>query len=196
VIITTRLKEISTTVQTLHVNILQPSAALDLLRSYVTDGRVDQQIEQAALLCRDLGYLPLALELVARLLRRRESWTIEKIRENLAKKGLADKSLLKDPKFDGEMIAERGVKVAFDLSWEALDHNTQMLALYLSLFALAPFPKFLIDGLFPEQDTDEIEEWLTDNLVQLSLVNNLGDDWYELPKYRTKNVKSREKEEN
>jgi tetratricopeptide (TPR) repeat protein len=182
VIITTRLKELSAKIQTLHVDILQPEAALDLLRSYVTDRRIDDQLEQANLLCRDLGYLPLALELVARLLRRRTNWTVAKIREKLAEKGLADQSLIKNPKFDSEMTAERGVKAAFDLSWQELDSepNAQKLAMYLSLFALAPFPKTLIDGLFPEVDEDEIEEWLTDSLVHLNLVKPLGDGWYEL----------------
>jgi tetratricopeptide (TPR) repeat protein len=164
------------------VDILQPEAALDLLRSYVIDGRIDDQLEQANLLCRDLGYLPLALELVARLLRRRTNWTVAKIREKLIKKGLADQSLVKDPKFDSEMTAERGIKAAFDLSWQELENepNAQKLAMYLSLFALAPFPKSLIDGLFPEADKDEIEEWLTDSLVHLNLVKSLGDGWYEL----------------
>jgi tetratricopeptide (TPR) repeat protein len=182
VIITTRLKELSAKVQTLHVDILQPEAALDLLRSYVTDGRIDDQIEQANLLCRDLGYLPLALELVARLLRRRTNWTIAKIREKLAENGLADQSLIKNPKFDSAMTAERGIKAAFDLSWQELESEpqAQKLAMYLSLFALAPFPKPLIDGLFPEADEDEIEEWLTDSLVHLNLVKSLGDSWYEL----------------
>jgi tetratricopeptide (TPR) repeat protein len=182
VIITTRLKELSAKIQTLHVDILQPEAALDLLRSYVTDNRIDDQLEQAKLLCRDLGYLPLALELVARLLSRRESWAISKIREKLAEKGLADQSLIKNPKFDSEMTAERGVKAAFDLSWQELDNepNAQKLAMYLSLFALAPFPKPLIDGLFLGTDEDEIEEWLTDSLVYLNLVKSLGDGWYEL----------------
>jgi tetratricopeptide (TPR) repeat protein len=189
VIITTRLKELSAKIQTLHVDILQPEAALGLLRSYVTDGRIDDQIEQANLLCRDLGYLPLALELVARLLRRRTNWTVAKIREKLAENGLADQSLVINPKFDSEMTAfdseitaEQGVKAAFDLSWKELETepNAQKLAMYLSLFALAPFPKPLIDGLFPEQDTDEIEEWLTDSLVHLNLVKSFGDGWYEL----------------
>ena len=182
VIITTRLQELSAKIQTLHVDILQPEAALDLLRSYVTDDRIDDQLEQANLLCRDLGYLPLALELVARLLRRRTNWTVAKIREKLAKNGLADQSLDKNPKFDSEMTAERGVKAAFDLSWQELDDepNAQKLAMYLSLFALAPFPKSLINGLFPEADEDEVEEWLTDSLVYLNLVKPLGNSWYEL----------------
>ena len=182
VIITTRLKELSAKIQTLHVDILQPEAALDLLRSYVTDGRIDDQLEQAKLLCRDLGYLPLALELVARLLRRRTNWTVAKIREKLAENGLADQSLVKNPKFDLEMTAERGVKAAFDLSWQELENepDAQKLAMYLSLFALVPFPKVLIDGLFSEDDEDEIEEWLTDSLVHLNLVKTLGNGWYEL----------------
>ncbi|MFM7581089.1 MAG: tetratricopeptide repeat protein, partial [Microcystaceae cyanobacterium] len=53
-------------------------------------------------------------------------------------------------------------------------------AMYLSLFALAPFSKSLVDGLFSETDEDEIEEWLTDSLVNLNLVSDLGDNWYEL----------------
>jgi tetratricopeptide (TPR) repeat protein len=182
VIITTRLKELSAKIQTLHVDILQPEAALDLLRSYVIDGRIDDQLEQAKLLCRDLGYLPLALELVARLLRRRTNWTVAKIREKLAENGLADQSLEKNLKFDSEMTAEWGVKAAFDLSWQELESEpkAQKLAIYLSLFAFAPFPKKLIDGLFSEEDEDEIEEWLTDSLVHLNLVKPLGNGWYEL----------------
>ena len=180
VIITTRNENLSATIQTLHLEPLDQEPALDLLRSYVTDERIDQQLEQAKLLCRDLGYLPLALELVARLLRRRKNWTIQSIRERLAEKGLADQSLQKNPNFDAEMTAQNGVKAAFDLSWEALDSNAQQLAMYLSLFALAPFSKFLIDALLTEQDPDDLEEWLTDSLVNLNLVSDLGDNWYEL----------------
>ncbi|ELS44638.1 hypothetical protein C789_5566 [Microcystis aeruginosa FACHB-905 = DIANCHI905] len=46
------------------------------MRSYLADNRIDTQIEAAKLLCQDLGYLPLALELVARLLKRRQDWNI------------------------------------------------------------------------------------------------------------------------
>ena len=120
VIITTRNENLSATIQSLHLDILDEDSALDLLRSYITDGRFDQQLEQAKFLCRDLGYLPLALELVARLLKRRKNWTIEQVRARLLEKGLADQSLQKNPNFDAEMTAKNGVKAAFDLSWEAL----------------------------------------------------------------------------
>ncbi|MEB3311145.1 MAG: tetratricopeptide repeat protein [Snowella sp.] len=180
VIITTRFNYLRHTIKTINLDVLNPESAINLLNSYVTDSRIDQQLEQAKLLCRDLGYLPLALELVARLLRRQKDWTVEQIRERLAEKGLADQIFQKDPNFDAEMTAQNGVKASFDVSWEALDCNAQKLAMYLSLFALAPFSKTLIDALLSEQNPEDLEVWLTDSLVNLSLVNDLGNDWYEL----------------
>ncbi|CCH94399.1 conserved hypothetical protein [Microcystis aeruginosa PCC 9432] len=182
VLITTRKEYLSATIETFRVEVLKEKDALDLLRSYLKDNRIDTQIEAAKLLCQDLGYLPLGLELVARLLKRRQDWKISKIRQKLAEKGLDEPILAKNPKFHGEMTAERGLKAAFNLSWEELhsEPEAQILALYLSLFALAPFPKGMILDLFPDEDGDTVEEWLTDSLVHLSLVQDKGDGWYEI----------------
>ncbi|GCL60353.1 tetratricopeptide TPR_2 repeat protein [Microcystis aeruginosa NIES-3807] len=182
VLITTRKEYLSATIATFRVEVLKEKDALDLLRSYLKDNRIDTQIEAAKLLCQDLGYLPLALELVARLLVRRQDWKISKIRQKLAENGLDEPSLDKNPKFHGEMTAERGLKAAFNLSWEELhsEPEAQILALYLSLFALAPFPKGMILDLFPDEDGDTVEEWLTDSLVHLSLVQDNRDGWYEI----------------
>ncbi|GBE72940.1 Tetratricopeptide TPR_2 repeat protein [Microcystis aeruginosa NIES-87] len=182
VLITTRKEYLSATIATFRVEVLKEKDALDLLRSYLKDNRIDTQIEAAKLLCQDLGYLPLALELVARLLVRRQDWKISKIRQKLAEKGLDEPILDKNPKFHGEMTAERGLKAAFNLSWEELhsEPEAQILALYLSLFALAPFPKEMILDLFPDEDGDTVEEWLTDSLVHLSLVQDNRDGWYEI----------------
>nr|NCR06836.1 tetratricopeptide repeat protein [Microcystis aeruginosa LG13-03] len=182
VLITTRKEYLSATIATFRVEVLKEKDALDLLRSYLKDNRIDTQIEAAKLLCQDLGYLPLALELVARLLVRRQDWKISKIRQKLAEKGLDEPILDKNPKFHAEMTAERGLKAAFNLSWEELhsEPEAQILALYLSLFALAPFPKGMILDLFPDEDGDTVEEWLTDSLVHLSLVQDNRDGWYEI----------------
>ncbi|GCA79486.1 regulatory protein AfsR [Microcystis aeruginosa NIES-2521] len=182
VLITTRKEYLSATIATFRVEVLKEKDALDLLRSYLKDNRIDTQIEAAKLLCQDLGYLPLALELVARLLVRRQDWKISKIRQKLAEKGLDEPILAKNPKFHREMTAERGLKAAFNLSWEELhsEPEAQILALYLSLFALAPFPKGMILDLFPDEDGDTVEEWLTDSLVHLSLVQDNRDGWYEI----------------
>jgi tetratricopeptide (TPR) repeat protein len=182
VLITTRKEYLSATIATFRVEVLKEEDALDLLRSYFRDNRIDTQIEEAKLLCQDLGYLPLGLELVARLLVRRQDWKISKIRQKLAENGLEEPILEKNPKFHGEMTAERGLKAAFNLSWEELNSepDAQILALYLSLFALAPFPKEMILDLFPDEDGDTVEEWLTDSLVHLSLVQDKGEGWYEI----------------
>ncbi len=182
VLITTRKEYLSATITTFRVKVLKEEDALDLLRSYLADNRIDTQIEAAKLLCQDLGYLPLALELVARLLKRRQDWKISKIRDKLAENGLDEPILDKNPKFHGEMTAERGLKAAFNLSWDELNSapEAQILALYLSLFALAPFPKGMILDLFPDEDGDTVEEWLTDSLVHLSLVQDNRDGWHEI----------------
>ena len=180
VIITTRFNYLRHTIKTINLEILAPESAINLLSSYVTDDRINQQLEPAKSLCQDLGYLPLALELVARLLRHQKNLTIQEVREQLKEQGLADQSLQKNSTFDAEITAQNGVKEAFDLSWEILDSHAQNLAMYLSLFALAPFSKSLIDALLSEQDPENLEAWLTGGLMNLSLVNDLGDDWYEL----------------
>ncbi|MBE8992878.1 tetratricopeptide repeat protein [Microcystis aeruginosa LEGE 91341] len=186
VLITTRKEYLSATITTFRVKVLKEEDALDLLRSYLADNRadnrIDTQIEAAKLLCQDLGYLPLGLELVARLLKRRQDWKISKIRDKLAENGLDEPILEKNPKFHGEMTAERGLKAAFNLSWDELNSapEAQILALYLSLFALAPFPKEMILDLFPDEDGDTVEEWLTDSLVHLSLVQDNRDGWHEI----------------
>nr|NCR19715.1 tetratricopeptide repeat protein [Microcystis aeruginosa LL13-03] len=130
VLITTRKEYLSATIATFRVEVLKEEDALDLLRSYLENNRIDTQIEEAKLLCQDLGYLPLALELVARLLVRRQDCS--KIRQKLAENGLEEPILDKNPKFHGEMTAERGLKAAFNLSWEELNSepDAQILALY------------------------------------------------------------------
>ena len=84
IIVTTRFNYISAITTTINLNILTEVEAIELLKVYVTYDRIDAQLEQAKLLCRDLDYLPLALKLTACLLVQEKSWTIEKIREKLA----------------------------------------------------------------------------------------------------------------
>ena len=76
IIITTRYEFLSDIIENIHLEELSENASLDLLRSYLGKDRINTQIEQSKLLIQDLGYLPLALELIARLLRRR-TWTTD-----------------------------------------------------------------------------------------------------------------------
>jgi tetratricopeptide (TPR) repeat protein len=179
IIITTRYEFLSDIIENIHLEELSENASLDLLRSYLGKDRINTQIEQSKLLTQDLGYLPLALELIARLLRRR-TWTIEYIRGEFKKRGLKDNTLLSEN--HSEMTSKKGVKIAFDLSWDELNDQpqAQKLALYLSLFAVAPIKKIWINELFPHEDGYDIDKWLIDNLVNLNLVKDLGNNEYEL----------------
>lgn len=160
VIITTRCEYLSDKIENIHLEELSENDSLDLLRSYIGDDRIDTEIEESKLLCQDLGYLPLALELIARLLKRR-SWTIQDTINRLRDKGLKDNGLLGER--HTEMTAKGGVKAAFDLSWYELkdEPKTQKLALYLSLFAIAPIKQTWINELFPNEDEYDIEKWLS-----------------------------------
>ncbi|MEM8804732.1 MAG: tetratricopeptide repeat protein [Cyanobacteria bacterium P01_G01_bin.38] len=180
VIITTRCEYLSDVIENIHLEELSEDASLDLLRSYVDKNRINSQIEEAKLLCQDLGYLPLALELIARLLRKR-IWSIKDTREKLKQRGLKSKNSLLSKKHP-EMTAKEGIKAAFSLSWDELSDNPkiQKIALCLSLFAVAPIQKIWIEELFPYEDRDDIEEWLIDSLVNLNLVNLIGKNQYEL----------------
>ena len=158
VLITTR--ERFSTVTSLNLDVLTPEAAFELLiflagKERFADGESNQLASQ---LCEWLGYLPLGLELVGRYMKKRRISPAEML-SRLQGKGISHKSL--DEREQG-MTAKRGVKAAFELSWEALKDNpeAQELAYILSLFAGAPIPWNLVVQMQPETDTEDLEDWL------------------------------------
>ncbi len=116
--------------------------------------------------------MPLGLQLLGSFLRQATTETLANIKEKFPKKGL------KYLNSDKEEV--RSIKTILDLSWQLLETEEQKLALCLSLFASAPFPKHLIISLFSDEAKDEIEKWLTDSLVKLNLLKSLGNEWYQL----------------
>ncbi|MFM6023085.1 MAG: pilus assembly protein PilF, partial [Dolichospermum sp.] len=94
--------------------------------------------EQAKLLCRELGYLPLALELVGYYLDDEDY-------QNLSLLAMRDKlqDKIKHPALSPEQVpggidAKRDLQAAFDLSWEKLKPEAQYLACVLAAFAPSP----------------------------------------------------------
>ena len=156
VLLTTR-KQLGKPVQVLELAELDEAAALELLKSLTEAARIEAELEDAKELCRRLGYLPLALELVGRYLDQRKSLSLSEMLARLAKKGLTHKSLDK-PK--DEMTAKLGVKAAFELSWDALDAKPEakQLGCFLSLFAAASIPWDLVEKGLPEWDTEDLED--------------------------------------
>jgi tetratricopeptide (TPR) repeat protein len=165
VLLTTRLR-LARPLNQLSLDVLPEIAALEFLRSIVGKERIDGQLEHAQALCAFLGYLPLALELVARYLVREPSLSIVNLLDRLQTQPLAAQALARP---EVGMTAGLGVASTFELSWQELTEAQQSLAYLLSLFALAPIPWARVVACWPEADTEDLEDW-RDQLVKASLL--------------------------
>ena len=177
VIITTRKKRLADSIKVFTLEVLDEKSALDLIISFIGQERVNKELDEAKLLCQYLGYLPLGLELVSRFLKRRPNWSIRKYRDRLKDKGLQDRGIQESTE---DMTAQRGVKAAFEITWQELEEEDQEISCYLSLFEVAPIPYKLIKELCPIEDEDDLEDILEDSLINSSLIKDLGHQVYEI----------------
>ena len=173
VLITTR-KRLGKPVVRLDLDVLEPTAALDLLFSFVGErGKGEREIAEE--LCQWLGYLPVGLDLVGRYLAKRKI-SLVKMLERLKNKSLEHKSIKDVPE---ESNAEKGVQAAFELSWDTLQENplAKITAYFLSLFALAPIPQELLENANLREDWEDVEDALLE-LEDLYLVKYLPEESY------------------
>ncbi|WP_228038959.1 tetratricopeptide repeat protein [Nostoc sp. LEGE 12450] len=163
----------------LSLDVLQPEAALELLRSLLkeTPGRIERELALANQLCEWLGYLPLGVELVGRYLARKQDLSLTEMLRRLEKKRLEQPALIKP---EADMTAQRGVLAAFELSWQELQDDDKQLGCLLSLFAAAPLPWKLVEQCLPEEDAEDLEEIRDDRLLNLHLVQRKGEGIYQL----------------
>ncbi|MCF4967199.1 tetratricopeptide repeat protein [Nostoc sp. CMAA1605] len=180
VLMTTRQK-LGAAIKQLSLDVLQPDAALELLRSLLakTPGRIERELDVAKQLCEWLGYLPLGLELVGRYLARKQDLSISKMMGRLKEKEkpLEQPALVKP---EADMTAQRGVQAAFELSWQELGENDKLLGCVLSLFASAPIPWELVEQNLTEEYEGELEEIRDDKLLNLHLLQRKGEGIYQL----------------
>ncbi|AKG20388.1 tetratricopeptide repeat protein [Calothrix sp. 336/3] len=178
VLMTTR-KKLGAGIKQLSLDVLQPDAALELLRSLLaeTPGRIERELDVAKQLCEWLGYLPLGLELVGRYLARKQDLSLSKMMQRLEKKRLEQDALDKP---DADMTAQRGVQAAFELSWEDLAEDDQLLGCVLSLFATAPIPWNLVEQCLPDKDEEDLEKIRDNKLLYLHLLQRKGEGIYQL----------------
>ncbi|AVH69485.1 tetratricopeptide repeat protein [Nostoc sp. 'Lobaria pulmonaria (5183) cyanobiont'] len=139
VLLTTR-QEFNKTLPQLRLDVLKPLAAMKLLKSLVDRERLKNEAWVARRICKFLGYLPLALELVGRYLDTIPDLSLEILLKRLEKKRLEHEAIAKANPL---MRYEYGVAEAFALSWEQLDEKAQGLGCWLSLYALADIPLFV-----------------------------------------------------
>ncbi len=160
ILITTRLRHLDSNFLQLSLDVFSPDEALEFLRNLLGEKRVAQELEIAKDLCKWLGYLPLGLELVGRYLVEDPDLSLMKMWERLRQKRLEDEAVNPGDEDlqDTEMTAKRGVKTAFELSWQELDVMTQQLGELLSLFAPAIIPwKLLVESIAKLLNWNEAE---------------------------------------
>ena len=168
IVVTTRLKRLAQVFKRLELEILSKDEALNLLKSLAGIKRINNEIETAKEICEWLGYLPLGLELVGQYLAERNNLPLEKMQERLKQKRLEQRALVK-PTI--EITAQLGVAAAFELSWQELSEETQLLAYFLSLFALAPIPWWIDD-----EDLEDIRQ----ELIKQNLLKQAEQNTYQL----------------
>uniref|UniRef100_UPI00145F4192 tetratricopeptide repeat protein n=1 Tax=Brasilonema sp. UFV-L1 TaxID=2234130 RepID=UPI00145F4192 len=161
----------------LSLGVLQPDAALELLRTLIGAERVNVETLHATSLCEWLGYLPLGLELVGRYLARKEDLSLKEMLQRLEKKRLEQPALVNS---EDDMTAQLGVQAAFELSWQELNNTDKQLACLLSLFAPAPIPWELVEFCLPDVDAEELEESRDDKLLNLHLLQRKEKGIYQL----------------
>ncbi|MGB3531887.1 MAG: tetratricopeptide repeat protein [Microcoleaceae cyanobacterium] len=180
ILVTTRKQWLADSFQQLPLPVLDESPAWELLAALIGENRLQQEPQQVKLLCEDLGYLPLGLELVGRYLKRKSNLSLAEMRDRL---NLHHNALQKrDRKGEAfpDMTAKRGVKAALELSWQELDDEEIELACLLSVFASAPIIWEWVEQSQPQQDIEELEEIRDDVLVNLSLLQDEGENTYQL----------------
>ncbi|MEM6451998.1 MAG: tetratricopeptide repeat-containing protein [Cyanobacteria bacterium P01_D01_bin.105] len=167
VLITTRVK-MQPPVQRLQIEVLEPSAALLLLCELLgEDSRLNEESTVSVNLCQWLGYLPLGIELVGRYLSETSS-SLSAVLLELNERALAARSvsIVAD-----EMDYEHNIEAAIELSWQTLNNEAQIVALTLSLFALAPVRDDWIIDILINWDEADVRDALSMQLVKRSLAS-------------------------
>ncbi|MBY5280966.1 tetratricopeptide repeat protein [Anabaena sp. PCC 7938] len=169
----------------LELQVLSEAAAVDLLASIIGQSRVDQEPEQAKLLCYELGYLPLALELVAYYLDDEDYQDLSllamrgKLQEKVKHPSLSPEQV------PGGMQAQRGLQAAFDLSWDELKPEAKHLACVLGAFAASPVYWGFVTRIYQQLQGESFNEdnlkdrWLK-SLRKLHLVITVEENIYNL----------------
>ncbi|MBO3462107.1 tetratricopeptide repeat protein [Aetokthonos hydrillicola] len=137
VLITTRLQDLDPrTIEEINLDVLSPDDALELLSNTLTekDDRIKDEPQAAQELCKNLGYLPLALELVGYYLVYEKDISLSEVLEQLKANRLDDEALERNQDPGADSPAQLDVKDAFKLSWEKFDSATRLIGQLLSLF--------------------------------------------------------------
>ncbi|MDM9583891.1 MULTISPECIES: tetratricopeptide repeat protein [unclassified Nostoc] len=156
-----------------ELDALKPLAAMKLLKSLVVRERLQQEAWVARRICKFLGYLPLALELVGRYLDKMPDLSLETLLKRLEKKRVEHEPVVNA---NSLMPDEYGIFEAFELSWEQLDENAQSFGCLLSLCALADIP--LSVETIEDDKKQKLNEKAIADLLELHLLHQKSKGIY------------------
>jgi tetratricopeptide (TPR) repeat protein len=175
-LITTR-SDLGSTVKKVIVEELDEKSAIDLLESLTDSERIQIELNEAKMLCKWVGYLPLALELLGRFLSRKPDWKINRLLKALEDKRLDAKALITP---EEGMTGQLGVFAALELSWQELREPERDLACKLGIFAFAPIPWSLVERCLVNIAPDDLEDTRDYGLIAHSLLKRVGEGNYQL----------------
>ncbi|MEH2126109.1 tetratricopeptide repeat protein [Nostoc sp.] len=158
-----------------ELDVLKPLAAMKLFKSLVVRERLQQEAWVARRICKFLGYLPLALELVGRYLDKMPDLSLETLLKRLEKKRVEHELVVNA---NSLMPDEYGIIEAFELSWEQLDENAQSFSCLLSLCALADIP--LSVETIEDNKKQQLNEQAIADLLELHLLQQKSKGIYRL----------------
>jgi tetratricopeptide (TPR) repeat protein len=170
----------------LPLEVLLPGAAVALLASIIGEERVARETSAAEKLCEELGYLPLALELVGCYLDEDyQSLPLSAMLDKLKEKEKLKHPALSPAEVPMSIKATRGVQAAFNLSWDELTPEAKYLACVLGAFASAAIYWGFVRGIYEILEGESFSEdhlkdkWLK-SLRKLHLVLTVETDIYDL----------------
>lgn len=175
-LITTRL-DLGSTVNKVPVEELSEESAIDFLKSLTDKERIQIELNEAKMLCKWVGYLPLALELLGRFLSRKPDWKINRLLKALEDKSLDTKALINP---EEGMTGQLGVFAALELSWQELREPERYLACTLGIFAFAPISWSLVERCLVNITPDDLEDIRDYGLIAHSLLKRVGEGSYQL----------------
>jgi tetratricopeptide (TPR) repeat protein len=158
---------------------LTDAVALELLEKSI-GSRVNRELDAAQRLCRDLmGNLPLGIELVGHYLAQHEQLTITNFSYELAMEQEA-LDVVDTRAVRPNLVTERGVKSAFEMSWRRLSPDIQTVAKFLGLCAPREIPWELVTKMARSGVIAEAKALNTPMFQKLA--KNLGNLWKSQPK--------------
>jgi hypothetical protein len=162
-----------------HVDVLNTSAAFEFLTAH-RKPTTDSERDDALAICSAVGYLPLALVLIAGFINKRPQVTFGKYLADLRQRGLDSIDRSKVPEAALATRHKAAVKVTLQSQWNLIKRNEQKLLKVASLFpetTIIPRARLRLVSGFALRDESILEDPAEEALLllfELNLVETLG----------------------